>query len=491
MKIGGSISATWVPFRFGGPLYNIYTETGKQPENYGSYDALGNWIPTLGWSKGDIFSGADSSVQVSFSGQTDYAGFGVNINTDSVGDASLWVRPFGTDLLKFSFRTSKGINISSVPLEGLNIGLTIPNGNKYYDDDDDPQDGASNADGDNAWNRWVAANMWRSIEVSAGYSINIGSGSIGISAGYNGGWGGTVNLNSPTKTQRNNLLGYQGISYDGSVVDYTGNVDDLLLSIPWDTLESVVWATGGIDLIVGGDRNSDGIDFGGDTGDYAGRRTNFKAGISVNDVIKGLGINLNTQLFMPMTAKADFADGADKASVSVKSAGGVNLGLGVSYALLDGKVSISFGASANHLGRANTYTASGSLSGDSFSADVKVTAPIESSLSLGTSVKVTDKINIGFGFGIDLKGETKVSSYSTTVGSVTVASDPRTLLDSTIKYNFGVDLGTSISGINLGVGFKFVTPEMWTATYPDGTGKGPKTDSRFYITVPITVGYSF
>ena len=522
ITISGSAEAWFVPFRIGGPVYDGAGSIKKEG-HFAGLNADGNaaWVP--GESKGDLFTGIGGfKTQVNVTGTSDYAGFALNFKATNNGierdGANFWVKPFANDLLKFNFwrtdgdmgmknggnfdaiggdfilgdykaenalqgYTDRGIQIFSKPIPDLQIGLAISG---RVTDDDIIWPAATVDDGGGVKDayKWVAANVWRGMQVGVGYAIpNIGLARVG----YFGGWAGSVNLNSPTDDQFNNLMkgtaGLTAIQNLATRLDTAAtSLDALLLMAAGDAdLEAAAytWATSEILRVttLAGNVTYNTMM----TAGKPGQRAFLTGGFYLNKLVPGLEVDFGVKLFLPMTVKGNtaFADPADNFEFTVKGDGGVNLGLGVKYA--NGPFAVSLSVSALQLGRGYTYT----LSGVGYSAEKKVTFPIQSAIYLNPTYKISD-ITLGLHFGIAMEGESKTTDKVTLTGALPLELE-YTSETSTIQFDFGVYANKPFGKATLQAGVALLTPKMWTA----GEVKAPITNSRYYISVPLKFSMSF
>jgi len=500
LTVEGSAGATWVPFRFGGPIYDGYGGVRKVGET--EFNALTGEIAQADEdSKGDFYTGVGGwEAKLKITGTSPYAGFvfGVKANQSGgaeISDRNFWVKPLGNDMLIFNFwkadgdlgmknggdfnsdlgdftikerfraedalagYNDDGIQIYSKPVDGLGIGLMVSGRNTAGAYPFNMSDQTTSND-----YRWVAANVWRGMQIGVQFQIpNIAM----IRVGYFGGWAGDVNLNSLTDDQYNNLLGGHPENYFATGIDPTTTPVTVTLAQLSQTVRN-------LPLNIGNKRE----------------RAFFTGGFYLNKLVPGLEVDLGAKIFLPMAVSFRDPNPASLNSASYNSEGGVNLGLGFKYTM--GDITLQFSASALQLGRITTLTESNGAA----SKVTKTIAPIQSGIYVGPSIKISDA-TVGFHFGVAVTGEgskivTGKDVYSASQAVYT--EDPA--VRSTIQYGFGAYFKKPFGKATFQAGVGVRTPIMNTNDNEnaDPTArwyKAPQDGSRFYISVPLKFSVGF
>jgi len=494
LTVSGSAGATWVPLRFEGPLSNGYG--GVQTESKWGYPDNTWGAPSLLPEKdqrGDFYSRVDGyNAKIKIAGTSAYAGFEFTIraNNSLVVDqdgTNFWLKPFGTNVLKFNFKRTDGsigisngggfdwggtlnrwnaensltgfdgdsIQIYSEPLgtDMLQIGVAIGgrdgNGTGLF----------KNANGAN--NAWVAANVWRSVQVGAAFKIpDIGT----VKAAYFGGWAGNIKLNSLTDDQYNNLvIGNSKVPYLEKSFAFNEKMD--------------------------GKRD----------------RAFFTAGFLLK-AISMMDIDLGARIYLPLTVSSYKDIGGSRYDWSVKDDRGVNLGLGVQFRIVP-EFTLNLSASAIGLGRMQTVTAN---TADGI-ATVKYSYPIQSGIFVNPSIKVgTSTIDLRFGVMmqgedfLDVRMPAVENSYKIKApgfeekGSFLAQDFGGTgyIGRSTVQYTFGASYKLPVGPGTIQAGVAVNTPNMYTndndkTLSTEKWGKGPIKDQRLIINVPVAFSVSF
>ena len=484
LTVSGSAGATWVPLRFEGPLFNGYGGV-KTESKWGFVDnsLTLNQLPAED-QRGDFYSRVDGyNTKLTIAGTSAYAGFSFTIRANnSLGvdqdGTNFWLKPFGTNVLKFNFKRADGsigisngggfdwggtlnrwnaensltgfsddsIQIYSEPLgtDMLQIGVAIGgrdgNGTGLF----------KNANGDN--NAWVAANVWRSVQVGAAFKIpDIGT----VKAAYFGGWAGNVKLNSLTDDQYNNLvIGNSKVPYLDESFGFN-------------------------------ERMADKRD-----------RAFFTAGFLLK-AISMMDIDLGARIYLPLTMSVS-GSGYDW---SVKDDQGVNLGLGVQFRIVP-EFTLNLSASAIGLGRMQTTT----WNSPTGIATTKYYFPIQSGIFVNPSIKVGTS-TIDLRFGVMMQGEDFLDYRDPAVEhSYKIKAPGYEGADSgygkdyigrsTVRYTFGASYKLPVGQGTIQAGVAVNTPTMYTndndkTLSTEKWGKGPIAGERLIINVPVAFSVSF
>jgi hypothetical protein len=238
---------------------------------------------------GATWGGGEPRVDYRLGFTSDFVGFRIkftadagNLGTDE--DAHIWAKPFGNDFLKLTagkliedalrgkignldggftnyvlgnspeednifsrFTSGQALLISSAPIDGLFIGLML-SGNQQGD-------GVLNTGGWGGNSPTYAANVFRTMQIGAGFNIaNIGH----IRAQYIGGWSGEIDKSdadtakyyaaNPQKSRIEAAFALTAI--DGLLIDLGGK-----FHMPWEEKGSFA-GSGGVDFSLGANFNT-------------------------------------------------------------------------------------------------------------------------------------------------------------------------------------------------------------------------------------------